>query len=155
MQKGFIPVCHNVCLAFWCCSSLVKGFSCIASELCWHWADQELFVGQAALASTADVPANKEQEIPEGGYTNKVVLPALPSLDPGEPAPKLPGHFVHRHVGRVFLCKHFEDPESLVCLLAKSNVGCFFHTDTDTHTHILSFPASEIFCLGIHFLSKP
>ena len=50
------------------------------------------------------------------------MLPALPSLDPAEPAPRLQEHFAERSVGRACLHNRFEDPESLVCLLAKSNV---------------------------------
>lgn len=79
----------------------------------------------SALGSTAGVSANTEQQIPEGGYANTAVLPALPSLDPGEPALMLQAHFAYRSVGRVFLCNHFEDAKSLVCLLAISNVWAF------------------------------
>lgn len=85
-------------------------------------ADPEDCVCQAALASPAGVAANSEQEIPEEGCTNTIVLPALPFPDPGKTARKLLERFAQRSFWRGFLCNHFEDTESLVCLLAKSSL---------------------------------
>lgn len=53
------------------------------------------------------------------------LVPALSSLSPRVLSPELPGPSAQRSVRRVFPCSPLEDPESLVPLLAKSNMVIF------------------------------